>query len=1281
MSESFPRRARLWRYLGYSAGALVLLALVLVVGTWLAVRAWGPEFARERLETALTSALGRPTRVEQISIQPWLGRVVIGNVTAGALPGEPGPHFFKLGRLDVNFAISSLWRRRLILRSIGLDDLDLTIRASGGPALRELPMLPEVVRAGPVEVELGTIELRRGRLVYDDPATATRIRVQGITASLVPGRAAMSATVAAQELALDVEKIRERVEQLDADVRILPTRLEIRRVAATWEKARIVVAGRVDGPFDQARIDLTARGNVEVAGVGRRVGAPVPLDGLLRVDGKLEGPAASPRVAADVAFDELTAGPVKARSGKAHAALADGVLSVTKLDVRAFDGAINGSLTVELQHVDRAHLVLGARGISVAALEPLAGARTGVTGRLDAAVEARGDLRDPVRAQSSVRLEARALRLPDRLASLGYGTVDAEAHGQHGTFTLSRGAASWPGLQVDAQGPATVDGPKGLRVTASGEIAKLGPLMGQKSASGHGVLVADLTGRWRDPVVTGKLELRSPAVDDLRADEIVLSFELTQHSLKLAAASARLGRARLAASGNLAWPQRASPAVPSPETVRVDLQAQTEDARLEDAWPWLPPAGRGNGPVRAAVAVKGTLAAWHATGQVESSSLTWPAIPAARELSATFEATPDRIDISAFKAVVLDAPLTARGHWRWAGGGEVEASTGLVDLARLPGIPARLRVEGRARANVTASMRDGRANGSGKLVGERLAVAGWALGPATADVSLDDNALKGDAALPEARISASAQGRLDGVIATRLAVTDFELGPILRQLRPDIFSDAAGRLSAVATLDVPARDPRAARGVVRLEPVHFEMAGERWDAQGPIVIRREAGRLTVERFEIAGRLGTATATGWLDDAGTLDGTLRGQVPLGLLAVLRHEVREASGKLDLDVRLGGTLAKPSVLGRGTITGGLVALRDLPFVIRDVEGRLVLSPARLRIEELKAGIGTGTARATGELALDGATVGAYQVSLTAQRVGLTPVDGLETVWNAELALVGRGPKGLVRGEAHLVRGTYSKDLSILPLLLKGGGGRAEPADWSREVALQVQVHLDDNLVIRSPQAQVRGGGTLALRGTIAEPTVLGTLETQDGRVTFRRNRFVLENAVVRFDDPGRINPYIDLRATTRIRTYDVTMWLSGRAEDLTIRLTSEPPLAQEDLLALVTVGATKSELGSSGGGTVFATEAAQLISKELLGGELNAPTVDILEFGKNEAGQSEFRVGKRVNDRTLVTYSGSFAENGKQKIRVEYQLFGPVLIAGEQVLSGGVGGDVILRFRFR
>ena len=1277
---SSPRRARRWRVLGYAAGVLLLLVVLLVAGTYLAVRAWGPEFARERLDAALTDALGRPTRVEYISVQPWYGRVVIGDVTAAALPGEPGPHFLKLGRLNVNFAISSLWQRRLVLRSIQVDDLDLAIHAGGAPALREIPMIPEVVRAGPVEVNLGTIQLRRVRLVYDDPANATRIRAQDVAASVTPGRDAMSATVTAREVGIDVDTIHERAEQLDADVRILPTRLEIRRVAATWEKSRVRAAGRVDGPFDRTRIDLTVRGDVDVAGVGRRVGVTMPLAGVVKIDAKVDGPAAAPRVAADVAFDELTAGPVKARTGKAHVALADGVLSVTRLEAQAFDGGVNGELTVELGHLERTQARIAARGVAVAALEALVGAKTGITGRVDADLEARGDLRDPVRAESRARVQARELRLPDRLASLGPGSVEAEAQGQRGTFTLARGTAKWPGLDLDASGQATLDGPRGLRLNASGDLARLAPVIGQHAVTGTGVLVADLAGRWRDPLVSGRLELRSPAMADLRADDVVVPFELTQRSLKLASASVRLGQARVVASGDLTWPHTASPSVPRLDTVRADIQAQTEAARLEDAWPWLPQAARGSGPVRARVALTGTLAAWRANGQVESSNLTWPDIPAARDLSATFEATPDHIEVGSFKAVVLDAPLTARGRWRWAGDGEVEASTGLVDLARMPGLPAQLRVEGRARASVNASMRDGRVNGSGKLAGERLAVAGWALGPATANVSLVDNALKGDLALPDARIAASAQGRIDGVIAARLTATDFEVGPILRQLRPDLFGDAAGRFSAVATLDVPARDPRAVSGVVRLDPVSFEMAGERWDARGPIVVRRDAGRLTIEHLEIAGRLGTATAVGGVDDAGALDVTLRGQVPLALLAALRKEVRESSGTLDLDVRVGGTLARPTVLGRGTISSGLIAMRDLPFVVRDMEGQLAFSPSRLRIEALKAGIGTGSLRVTGEIAVEDGTIGAYQVSLSAQRVGLTPVDGLETIWNSELSLVGRGARGIVRGEARLVRGTYTRDLSILPLLLNRGG-RAEPAAWGREFALQVQVHLDDNLVVRSPQAQVRGGGSLMLGGTIATPSILGTLETHDGRITFRRNRYTLENAVVRFDDPGRINPFLDVRARTRIRTYDVTMWLTGRADDLTIRLQSEPPLEQDDLLALVTVGATRSELGSSGGGTVFATEAAQLISKELLGGEVHAPTVDILEFGKNDQGQSEFRVGKRLNDRTLVTYSGSFAQGGKQRLRVEYQLLGPVLIAGEQSFSGDVGGDVILRFRFR
>lgn len=57
--------------------ACVVAVLVLAgagIASWLALRAYGPFFARERIEEALARALDRPVRIERLVIRPWLGR-------------------------------------------------------------------------------------------------------------------------------------------------------------------------------------------------------------------------------------------------------------------------------------------------------------------------------------------------------------------------------------------------------------------------------------------------------------------------------------------------------------------------------------------------------------------------------------------------------------------------------------------------------------------------------------------------------------------------------------------------------------------------------------------------------------------------------------------------------------------------------------------------------------------------------------------------------------------------------------------------------------------------------------------------------------------------------------------------------------------------------------------------------------------------------------------------------------------------------------------------------
>jgi hypothetical protein len=49
--------------------------------------------------------------------------------------------------------------------------------------------------------------------------------------------------------------------------------------------------------------------------------------------------------------------------------------------------------------------------------------------------------------------------------------------------------------------------------------------------------------------------------------------------------------------------------------------------------------------------------------------------------------------------------------------------------------------------------------------------------------------------------------------------------------------------------------------------------------------------------------------------------------------------------------------------------------------------------------------------------------------------------------------------------------------------------------------------------------------------------------------------------------------------------------------------------------------------------------------------------------------------------MVTYTQGLGGAGDRKVRVEYELVGSLLVAGEQNFQGGTGADLIFRFRFR
>ncbi len=220
------------------------------------------------------------------------------------------------------------------------------------------------------------------------------------------------------------------------------------------------------------------------------------------------------------------------------------------------------------------------------------------------------------------------------------------------------------------------------------------------------------------------------------------------------------------------------------------------------------------------------------------------------------------------------------------------------------------------------------------------------------------------------------------------------------------------------------------------------------------------------------------------------------------------------------------------------------------------------------------------------------------------------------------------------------------------------------------------LDDNLVLRSRAADLRAGGVLNVEGTTARPVLFGTVQSRDGRITFRGRSWSVTNATVRFADPRRVDPLLDVLATSRIGEYDVTMQVTGPVSNVSVRFSSTPRLSQNDLLSLVAFGATTADLQQSPA-TVLLGEAGKLLAQEVLGID---PGDSKLRVSTGSAANAPVDPHGFPGEERSTAVRNTTAGR-KETVRVEYQLWAPLFLSGEYDQDGGYGTDVVLRFRFR
>ena len=280
----------------------------------------------------------------------------------------------------------------------------------------------------------------------------------------------------------------------------------------------------------------------------------------------------------------------------------------------------------------------------------------------------------------------------------------------------------------------------------------------------------------------------------------------------------------------------------------------------------------------------------------------------------------------------------------------------------------------------------------------------------------------------------------------------------------------------------------------------------------------------------------------------------------------------------------------------------------------------------------------------------------------------------------------------------------------------------------LALDLRVRSAAPIVIKNNLVEVQLGvdsGTLQVTGTNQRIGLRGALRAlPGGRLHFQANEFEVRQALIRFDDPTRIAPNVDITAVTEYRRYSdtsagaaagagsgdgssaasigstrggslwrITLHAYGDADDLRVDMTSEPALSQEDIVLLLTVGMTRAELDQLAASSIGAS-----IASNALGAASGAdravkqaiPIIDDFRFGSaysTATGKTEpqLTVGKRLTNDLRASVTAGLSEDRELRSNIEWRLSNRLSVQGSydniNDVSSSALGNLGMDFRWR
>lgn len=392
--------------------------------------------------------------------------------------------------------------------------------------------------------------------------------------------------------------------------------------------------------------------------------------------------------------------------------------------------------------------------------------------------------------------------------------------------------------------------------------------------------------------------------------------------------------------------------------------------------------------------------------------------------------------------------------------------------------------------------------------------------------------------------------------------------------------------------------------------------------------------------------------------------------LRLLHMFVPFLEDIGGPLNTSASIGGSLTKPQLLGSAMLNDAFVKLKGFPHPLEKIRAEVSFSQSRVLIQSVKGQIAGGTFNGEGSVIINGFGDIPVNIRGRAENLNLVVPDKVRSSGNADLAFSGKWfpytLSGVYTVQSALVQKEFGdgdstlgtpKVNSYLPKVLRESN--FDP------VILDLQMQMQKNVVIKNSLMDGQLTGNLQIKGPPQSPILLGKITTEKGtQIIFKDKPFDVITGVINFNNPSEINPELYLATQARVDEYDVNVLIQGPAKTMNIRMTSSPPLSEQDIISLLALGVTSARME-----TTSAAQKEKQVQAEALGiGLAQTGVKKNLEntFGVNVNVTSSFDstknisvqkvvVGRKITSRLNAAYSRPLnAEQGSQEFKLQYQI---------------------------